>query len=178
MQHQDLTVTSEEKVLNAILMWGMKAKEVCGWEVVDELMTHSTPELLFGDRLLSVHEFLSFVRFPIMPLALLKKVTTLWYRLFFNYILESWIHLSGFGMILQLEKSNISRHVPVFDYFVSQTFFSSSYFLLMVTTDIEKWNFNSCLEILVISFFLKIQQVKEAISFVEGGLTGPEFEQK
>lgn len=77
MQHQDLTVTSEEKVLNAILMWGMKAKEVCGWEVVDELMTHSTPELLFGDRLLSVHEFLSFVRFPIMPLALLKKVTTL-----------------------------------------------------------------------------------------------------
>lgn len=30
----------------------------------------------------------------------------------------------------------------------------------------------------MISFFLKIQQVKEAISFVEGGLTGPEFEQQ
>lgn len=74
MQHPDLTVTSEEKVLDAILMWGMKANEVCEWEVVDELMMHSTLELLFGERLQSVHDFLSFVRYPIMPLTLLKKV--------------------------------------------------------------------------------------------------------
>lgn len=77
LQHPDLTVTSEEKVLDAILMWGIKAKNVYGWEVVDELMISSTSELLFGERLHSVYDFLSFVRFPIMPSALLKKVSKL-----------------------------------------------------------------------------------------------------
>lgn len=77
LQHPDLTVTSEEKVLDAILMWGIKAKNVYGWEVVDELMISSTSELLFGERLQSVYDFLSFVRFPIMPSALLKKVSKL-----------------------------------------------------------------------------------------------------
>ncbi|XP_030498169.2 BTB/POZ domain-containing protein At2g30600 [Cannabis sativa] len=92
IRHPDLTVTSEEKVLDAILMWGMKAKNAYGWEVVDELMIYSTPELLFGDRLESVFNFLSSVRFPIMPLVLLKK----------------------------LEKSNISRHIPSFDFLVKE----------------------------------------------------------
>ena len=74
LQHPDLTVTSEEKVLNAILMWGMKAKDLYGWEVVDELMINSFPEQLFGERLQSVHDLLPFVRFPLLPYALLKKV--------------------------------------------------------------------------------------------------------
>ncbi|EXB56306.1 BTB/POZ domain-containing protein [Morus notabilis] len=108
IRHPDLTVTSEEKVLDVILMWGMKANEVCEWEVVDELMMRSTPELLFGERLQSVHDILSFVRYPIMPLTLLKK----------------------------LEKSNLSSQIPAFDLLV-----------------------------------------KDAISFIEGGLTGAEFEQ-
>ncbi|PON60550.1 Voltage dependent potassium channel [Parasponia andersonii] len=108
IRHPDLTVTSEEKVVDAILMWGMKAKNIYGWEVVDELMIYSTPELLFGERLQSVYDLLSFVRFPIMPSPLLKK----------------------------LEKSNISRHIPTFDFLV-----------------------------------------KEAISYIEHGFSGPEFEQ-
>lgn len=74
LQHPDLTVTSEEKVLNAILMWGMKAEDLYGWEVVDELMVYSTPELLFRDRLQSVNDLLPFVRFPTLPYAFLKKV--------------------------------------------------------------------------------------------------------
>ncbi|KAJ7966968.1 BTB/POZ domain-containing protein [Quillaja saponaria] len=86
IQHPDLSVTSEEKVLNAILMFGMKAEELCGWEGVDDLMINSTPELLFGERLLSVYNLLPFVRFPLLPYALLKK----------------------------LEKSNICWHIPVF----------------------------------------------------------------
>ena len=77
LQHPDLTVTSEEKVLDAILMWGMRANSVYGWDVVDEQMTYSTPEHLFGERLQSVCDFLSFVRFPVMPSALLKKVCKL-----------------------------------------------------------------------------------------------------
>lgn len=74
LQHPDLTVTSEEKVLNAILMWGLGAKELYGWEVVDELIINLAPEHLFGERLLSVHDLLRFVRFPLLPHALLKKV--------------------------------------------------------------------------------------------------------
>ncbi|XP_023923175.1 BTB/POZ domain-containing protein At2g30600 [Quercus suber] len=92
IQHPDLTVTSEEKVLNAILMWGMKAKDLYGWEVVDELIINSFPEHLFGERLQSVHDLLPFVRFPLLPYALLKK----------------------------LEKSSISRHFHNFDNLVKE----------------------------------------------------------
>lgn len=74
LQHPDLRVTSEEKILNAILMWGMETEALYGWEVVDELMVYSTPELLFRDRLQSVNDLLPFVRFPTLPYTLLKKV--------------------------------------------------------------------------------------------------------
>ncbi|PRQ27348.1 putative chromatin remodeling & transcription regulator BTB-POZ family [Rosa chinensis] len=107
IQHPDLTVTSEEKVLNAILMWGAKAKEVCGWEVVDEMMTYSTAEALFGDRLQTVNDLLPLVRFLLLPLSLLEK----------------------------LQKSNISRHMSMFN-----------------------------------------NLVKEAINYIEHGLTRPENE--
>uniref|UniRef100_A0A9I9DDE3 BTB domain-containing protein n=2 Tax=Cucumis melo TaxID=3656 RepID=A0A9I9DDE3_CUCME len=74
LQCPDLTVTSEEKVLNAILMWGLEASELCGWMAVDELITFSTPEILFGERLQSVQDLLSLVRFPLLPYDLLKKL--------------------------------------------------------------------------------------------------------
>ncbi|KAJ1392933.1 SKP1/BTB/POZ domain superfamily, partial [Sesbania bispinosa] len=73
IKHPDLTVTSEEKILNAILMFGMNAKELFGWEVVDQLIINSTPELLFGERLQSVNDLLPFVRFPLLPYSLLDK---------------------------------------------------------------------------------------------------------
>lgn len=72
-----MTVTSEEKVLNAILMFGMKTQELVAWEVVDELMINSKPEL-FGERLQLVRDLLPFVRFPLLPYSLLKKVNRLW----------------------------------------------------------------------------------------------------
>ncbi|KAJ6411897.1 hypothetical protein OIU84_005045 [Salix udensis] len=87
IQHQDLTVTSEERVLNAIFMWCMRDKELCGWEVVAELLALSTPDLLFGDRLQSLSNLFTSVRFPLMPYDLLKK----------------------------LGQSNLCRHVPIFD---------------------------------------------------------------
>ncbi|KAF9683236.1 hypothetical protein SADUNF_Sadunf05G0191700 [Salix dunnii] len=86
-KHQDLTVTSEERVLNAIFMWCMRDNELCGWEVVAELLALSTPDLLFGDRLQSLNNLFPFVRFPLMPYDLLKK----------------------------LGQSNLCRHVPIFD---------------------------------------------------------------
>lgn len=69
-----MTVTSEDKVLDAILLWCMQACEVCGWATVDELMSSSTPEQIFGDRLHSLESLLPFVRFPLMSLHLLEKV--------------------------------------------------------------------------------------------------------
>ncbi|KAI4336702.1 hypothetical protein L6164_015194 [Bauhinia variegata] len=92
VQHPDLAVTSEEKVLNAILVFGLKAKELFGWEVLDELMINSKPELLFGDRLQLVNDLLSFVRFPLLPYSLLKK----------------------------LQNSNISWRIPVFQNLVNE----------------------------------------------------------
>uniref|UniRef100_A0A2P2L4M6 BTB/POZ domain-containing protein At2g30600 isoform X1 n=3 Tax=Rhizophora mucronata TaxID=61149 RepID=A0A2P2L4M6_RHIMU len=74
IQHQDLTVTSEERVLDSILMWAMRAREIYGWEVVDEVMSHSSPGLLFKERLQSLIDLLPFVRFPLMPYHLLKKL--------------------------------------------------------------------------------------------------------
>lgn len=74
LQHPDLTVTSEEKVLNAILMFGMNAKQLFGWEVVDQLMENSKPELLFGERLQLIYDLLPFVRFPLLQYSLLEKV--------------------------------------------------------------------------------------------------------
>lgn len=74
LQHPDLTVTSEERVLNAILMWCMKAKECCGWEDVDMLMRNSSPEHVFGERLKSIDDLLPYIRFPLLPHTLLKKV--------------------------------------------------------------------------------------------------------
>ncbi|OWM70581.1 BTB/POZ domain-containing protein At2g30600 [Punica granatum] len=87
IQHPDMTVTSEERVLNAILMWCLKAKKLIGWEEVDEQLMFSPPEFLFGDRLQYLDGLLPFVRFGLFPLALLKK----------------------------MEKSNLSGHFLVFD---------------------------------------------------------------
>ncbi|KAL3621533.1 hypothetical protein CASFOL_036445 [Castilleja foliolosa] len=74
LQHQDLTVTSEERVLNAILLWCCKADELCGWDRLDETMMNSTPEVVFGERLKSLEEFLIFVRFPLLPHLVLRKL--------------------------------------------------------------------------------------------------------
>lgn len=69
-----MTVTSEEKVLDAILVWCMQASHICGWAMVDELLGSSAPEQLFGERLPSIDMLLPLVHFPLMPLHLLQKV--------------------------------------------------------------------------------------------------------
>ncbi|CAA3010178.1 BTB POZ domain-containing At2g30600 [Olea europaea subsp. europaea] len=105
LQHPDLTVTCEERVLNAILIYCSQSKELNAWDRVDEKLLNSTPELIFGERLNSLDLFLSFVRFPLLPYEVLKL----------------------------LEGSNLCRHITTFR-----------------------------------------RLVKEAISFLEFGLTGPD----
>ncbi|KAK9109413.1 hypothetical protein Sjap_017473 [Stephania japonica] len=74
VQHPDLTVTSEERILDAILLWGMHAESLFGWEAVESQLRLSTPDLLFGERLHSITIMILLVRFPLMPLTLLKKM--------------------------------------------------------------------------------------------------------
>lgn len=92
LQHTDLTVTSEERVLNAILLWCLQARELYGWEAVNELMVNSTPEMLFGERLESLNEFLHLVRFPLLSPDLLNK----------------------------FEQSSLSQQIPTFDHLVKE----------------------------------------------------------
>jgi len=74
MQSADLTVTSEEKILDAVLMWCMKAEEPQRWEDIDELMNYSNPETLFKERLQSLDDLLPHVRFSLLPYELLERV--------------------------------------------------------------------------------------------------------
>ncbi|KAE8055833.1 hypothetical protein FH972_012651 [Carpinus fangiana] len=102
IQHPDLTVTSEEKVLNAILMWGLGAKELYGWEVVDELIINLAPEHLFGE---------GFCQFK-------TCYVSCDFRYFRMLYLRSLISL--IFVILQLEKSRISRHIHNFESLVEE----------------------------------------------------------
>ncbi|KAK4803825.1 hypothetical protein SAY86_003642 [Trapa natans] len=92
IQHADMTVTSEERVLNAILTWCLRAKTLAGWEEVDEMLRLSPPGVLFEGRLLFLDELLPWVRFGLLPLAVLKK----------------------------MEKSNLSRQFPVLSKLVEE----------------------------------------------------------
>ncbi|XP_039805740.1 BTB/POZ domain-containing protein At2g30600-like isoform X2 [Panicum virgatum] len=73
-EHRDMTVTSEERVLDAILTWCMGTCETFYWTSVDKLLRTSTPEQLFGKRLSAVGTLLPFVRFPLMQLPMLKRM--------------------------------------------------------------------------------------------------------
>ncbi|KAF6144304.1 hypothetical protein GIB67_024531 [Kingdonia uniflora] len=72
--HPDLTVTSEERILDAILLWGAHTNRLCGWQAVDAYVMSSTPDLLFGDRFLLLNTLLPLACFLLMPLDLLKKL--------------------------------------------------------------------------------------------------------
>ncbi|CAN4123088.1 unnamed protein product [Withania somnifera] len=112
LQHTDLTVTSEERVLNAIFLWCLQARELYGWETVNESIVNSTPAMLFGERLKYLSEFLHLVRFPLLPLDLLKKfegsnlsqqITT------FDYLVKEAIKFLEFG-VTDLQRSQRFQH--------------------------------------------------------------------
>ncbi|CAD6338097.1 unnamed protein product [Miscanthus lutarioriparius] len=74
LEHGDMTVTSEERVLDVILTWCMGACETFHWTSVDELLRTSTPEQLFGERLSAINTLLPLLRFPFMQLSTLKRM--------------------------------------------------------------------------------------------------------
>lgn len=86
LQHPQLVVTSEERVLDAILTWGTRGDGLHGWEAANRKLEECSSDTLFAERLEPMNELLAFVRFPLMPLPLLQK----------------------------LEQSNLSKQLPVF----------------------------------------------------------------
>lgn len=120
LQHTDLIVTSEERVLNAILLWCSRTEELHGWELVEKKIFNSSPEILFADRLQSFNSFLPLVRFPLLPHALLKKVGIFnedFPVCFLRCLLLKSIIIFCPGM--QLEWSTLSKQITALNYLVS-----------------------------------------------------------
>ncbi|KAL5201989.1 hypothetical protein ABZP36_012941 [Zizania latifolia] len=107
LQHGDMTVTSEERVLDAILTWCMEACDCFNWTSVDELLNTSRPEQLFGGRLTAINTLLPFVRFPLMQLSLLQL----------------------------MEKSNLVTNIEVFRQLVAEAIEFCNAGLCMATTN-------------------------------------------
>lgn len=100
LRHANMTVTSEERVLDAILMWSTQASEICGWHVIDDLLNSSSTEQLFGNRFLSCENLLPLVRFPLMPSHLLEKLEKsrlCGHILVFGQLVKEAVHYSGVG---------------------------------------------------------------------------------
>uniref|UniRef100_A0A0C9RL84 TSA: Wollemia nobilis Ref_Wollemi_Transcript_12672_3093 transcribed RNA sequence n=1 Tax=Wollemia nobilis TaxID=56998 RepID=A0A0C9RL84_9CONI len=74
IQHSDLVVTSEERVLDAVLTWGSHEDDLQGWEAINEQLESCPPATVFAQRLKPLNDLLPLVRFPLMPLALLQKL--------------------------------------------------------------------------------------------------------
>ncbi|KAL6861699.1 hypothetical protein ACP4OV_017399 [Aristida adscensionis] len=106
LQHDDMTVTLEERVLDAILTWCLDACENCCWTSVDKLLSTSTPEQLFRERCTSIDTLLQFVRFPLMQLPILQK----------------------------MERSNLANHIQTFRQLVTEAIEFSHAGQLMPTT--------------------------------------------
>lgn len=106
-------------------MFGMNANELFAWEVVDQLIINSKPELLFGERLQLVSDLLSFVRFPLLQHSLLDKVRLLYIKtLRYRVLLHS---SSNYTIVItvQLQNSHIIRHIPVLQSLVSLLSYSN-----------------------------------------------------
>lgn len=75
MQHPDLRVTSEEKVLDAVLLWGANHDGISGWEDASAYFNDNTMEALVFDREEELKCLLPLIRFPFMSVTILQKVS-------------------------------------------------------------------------------------------------------
>eukprot|EP01018_Ginkgo_biloba_P004223 Gb_09011 [translate_table: standard] len=73
-RHPELAVTSEERVLDAVLMWATQDDDIHGWEAANEQLKAFGPDIIFGQRLELLNDLLPLIRFPLMPLVLLQKL--------------------------------------------------------------------------------------------------------
>lgn len=114
LQHPDLTVTSEERVLNAILLWCSQTKQSWNWEKVDNLLLDLSPSIIFKERLNSLHALLPHVHFPLLPGLLLKKLerSNLFYHIStFNHLVKEAITFQEVGFAGTVKRLDVRfRH--------------------------------------------------------------------
>ncbi|XP_024518354.1 BTB/POZ domain-containing protein At2g30600 [Selaginella moellendorffii] len=73
LQHPDLLVTSEEKVLDAVFMWGSKMEGVQCWEEADTKYKAGL-QVICPDREEDLKVLLPLIRFPLMSMELLQQL--------------------------------------------------------------------------------------------------------
>eukprot|EP00250_Pteridium_aquilinum_P012428 c20722_g1_i3 orf=213-2012(+) len=74
IQSSDLWVSTEERVLNAIIMWASVGKQIHNWRAANEYVSEHSVNELFKERLASLNEVLQYVRFALMPPTLLQEI--------------------------------------------------------------------------------------------------------
>jgi hypothetical protein len=73
-QHPALSVISEEKVLDAIMIWGANKDDIHSWGDANQ-QAKIEGTALFQERFEDVKLLLPLVRFPLMALAVLQMVS-------------------------------------------------------------------------------------------------------
>jgi hypothetical protein len=74
VQHPQLWLTSEERVLDAVLLWGAHTSGLATWQDVDTAVHEVGADTVFRERRDEVEKLLGLVHFPIMMLAVLQQV--------------------------------------------------------------------------------------------------------
>ncbi|CAM6116675.1 unnamed protein product [Calypogeia fissa] len=74
LQHPSLRVTSEEKVLDAVISWAAKKDGIGSWKDANTYHLCKMDESLFSDRLMDLEILLPNVRFPLISLAVLQEL--------------------------------------------------------------------------------------------------------
>jgi hypothetical protein len=73
-QHPDLCVTSEEKVLDAVMLWAANRDEIHGWDDANCHANNLEQDHLFGQREEDLESLLPLVHFPFISLPVLEMV--------------------------------------------------------------------------------------------------------
>jgi hypothetical protein len=74
LQHPDLCVTSEEKVLDAVMLWAANRDEIHGWDDANCHANNLEQDHLFGQREEDLESLLPLVHFPFISLPVLEMV--------------------------------------------------------------------------------------------------------
>jgi hypothetical protein len=74
VQHPQLWLTSEERVLDAVLLWGAHTGGLATWQDVDTAVHEIGANTVFRERRDEVEKLLGLVHFPIMMPSVLQRV--------------------------------------------------------------------------------------------------------
>ncbi|KAI5075302.1 hypothetical protein GOP47_0009378 [Adiantum capillus-veneris] len=74
IESSDLSVATEESVLNTMILWASADQHLHDWRGAEDYLSEHSVVELFGERLISFDEMLQYVRFALMPPTLLQEL--------------------------------------------------------------------------------------------------------